>query len=98
MTEGSRRTNKRASRYCDAPLLHWSGSPSNSRRPAVIRPATCPPEKAMGMPAILLRNIDESRAGHVPPKTSLSRLLQICHVAREGVRNLRQRWVAPVLV
>src|SRR5438067_8962217 len=34
--------NKRAPRYCDAPLLHWSGSPSNSRRRAVIRPATCP--------------------------------------------------------
>src|SRR5437763_10050179 len=34
--------NKRASRDCDALLLHWSGSPSNSRRPAVIRPATMP--------------------------------------------------------
>src|SRR5690349_24623732 len=33
--------NKRASRDCDAPLLHRSGSPSNSRRPAVIRSATC---------------------------------------------------------
>src|SRR5437763_12362326 len=35
-------TNKRAPRYCDALLLRLSGSPSNLRRPAVIRQAIRP--------------------------------------------------------
>ena len=45
------RKNKRASRYCDAPLLRWPGSPSihgalpqsDQRTCFLLRQATCPP-------------------------------------------------------
>src|ERR1043166_4947410 len=53
--------NKRAPRYCDAPLLRLSGSPTNLRRPAVIRQAIRSGYIAMRVPAGARENVRKFR-------------------------------------
>jgi hypothetical protein len=56
--------NKRASRYCDAPLPPLIWLPQHSRRPAVIRPAAMPDVRASGMPSRIARKTgSEARSG-----------------------------------